>query len=154
MKRNIVLSIFVVILLMWLVLPTMADNKTRKIYFVGMARNFQDSITYITDINAVDMVAIDDRTASVANLEIYTQQLNLYLLRLGHQGYVCTTFFAKDTKTIEKLYIKLKRRVVKDRSTRLQPIPANEFSFKYVDPATIYNNANEQPADDSEPSTE
>lgn len=154
MKFNIVMTICLGALLLWPVVDVNADNKTRKIYFVGTARNFQDSITYITDIASIDNVAIDPHTGSVANLEVYTEQLNLYLLRGGHQGYVCTTFYAKDLKGIEKLYLKLKRRFTKDKSTRIQPIAINEFRFQYVDPQSIYKNANEQQAVESEASSE
>ena len=86
MKLNIVMTICLGALLLWPVIDVNADNKTKKIYFVGTARNFQDSITYITDIASIDNVAIDPHTGSVANLEVYTEQLNLYLLRGGHQG--------------------------------------------------------------------
>lgn len=120
-----------------------AGKKTANTYFLGVAKSFQDSITYMTDVAGLSGIAYDKKTKAPLNIEMYTEQLSKYLVAEGHRGYICTTYTARDRKHIEKLYLKLKKRMTKDHGTRILPLSPTEFSYQVVDPTTIYRNAPE-----------
>lgn len=120
-----------------------AGRKTGSTYFLGIAKSFQDSITYMTDVAGLSGIAYDKKTGSPLNIEMYTEQLSKYLAGQGRHGYICTTYTARDRKHIEKLYLKLKKRTTKDHGMRIMPLSPSEFSYQAVDPTTIYRNAPE-----------
>lgn len=111
--------------------------ETRTIYFFGVAKNYSDSLTYMTDIMAIPNVAMDKETGAIANMEFYSEQLNNYLKASGKSGYVCALFTEKSQKKIEKKYMKMKKHFKKDISTRVESMA---FKYEYVDPSTIYRN--------------
>lgn len=120
-----------------------AGRKTGNTYFLGVAKSFQDSITYMTDVAGLSGIAYDKKTGSPLNIEMYTEQLSKYMAGEGRRGYICTTYTARDRKHIEKLYLKLKKRITKERGMRIMPLTPSEFSYQAVDPNTIYRNASE-----------
>lgn len=125
------------------------DAKT--MYFVGTAKSYQDSIVYMTDIMLLENVAIDKATGGVANIEMYSDQLKKYLAQMGKTGYICSIFYEKSQKKIEKTYMKLKKRVMKDKSAQFAPL---SFRYEYVDPSSIYRNSIEEKAAEEAPKSE
>lgn len=126
-------------------LPTVtmrSDNAPveKKIYLFAVAFNYQDSITYITDIQPMDNVMMNPKTKSVANFEMYTDQLGTFLKIQGKYGYICSAFYAEKYKDIEKTYLKVKKRFNKEKFTRLQNLTSNDFQFKFVNSKNIYQN--------------
>lgn len=126
------------------------NYKFKKVYFLGVAKNYQDSVTVFTDIMTVDHIAIDPKSGDVANQEQYTSQLANYFLKNGRQGYICATFMTYDAKSMEKLYLRLKKRVAKESMTHLEELAIGSFTYKAVDPSTIYRNAPAQPVEGDE----
>ena len=117
-----------------------SNYKFKKVFFLGMAQNYQDSIAVLTDIIAVDNVATDPKSGDIANKEMYTSQLADYFLKAGHQGYICATFTASNAKSIEKLYLRLKTRIKKSSMMRLEELTSGNFTYVAVDPFEIYRN--------------
>lgn len=124
------------------------DVKT--MYLYGMAKSYQDSLVYMTEIMLLENVALDKSTGGVANVELYSEQLKNYLAQLGKTGYICSLFYEKSQKKIEKSYMKLKKRVMKDKSAKFAPLG---FRYEYIDPKSVYRNIIKENPSAEEPQT-
>ncbi len=107
-------------------------------YLFGVAQNYHDSITYFTNISPIKNVVCDKATGFIDGLNLYTNQLEKYLLQQGHAGYICATFYAKSMKEAEKKYITLRKKISKHDYTRIEPL--GNFIFQFVSPENIYRN--------------
>ena len=123
-------------------LPAYGDTemKTKKMYFFGIARNYTDSIACLTDINAIDSVALDNHTHGVANIEIYTDQYIAFLKQQGKEGYICATFYSDKYKDIEKIFLKQRKRLERSKGLKIDTTTSTGFKYNYVDPKQIYRN--------------
>lgn len=130
------------------------ENQTviKKVYMFGIANNYQDSVTYLTNIVPIEKAVFDKNTGYMNLLEVYSNQLQTYLLKQGHAGYICTTFYTKEIKKTEELYLKIKRRINKDKGTKIQML--SDFTFQQVNHGTIYKNNIKKKAEDDDNSGE
>jgi len=133
------------VLCLYMVLPNlMAADKNngeqKTVCFFGIAKNYADSVTFMTGIITIDHVNIDKNTKGVANLDMYTEQLNNYFKHQGLSGYICATFYSEDNKNIEKQYLKLKRKISKERGMTLKMVSDSDFKYSYVNSKQIYRN--------------
>ena len=110
----------------------------KDMYLFGVARNYHDSITYFTNITPISKVVCDKETGFIDGLNLYTAQLENHLLKNGRFGYLCATFYAKNMKNAEKIYVKLKKKIDKKRFTRVEPL--GDFVYQFVSPENIYRN--------------
>lgn len=117
-----------------------AKSVEKKMYLFGVAKNYTDSLTYITGIFPLEKVAVNKSTDGVANLEMYSGQLREFFNKQGKLGYICATFFSDKDKDIEKQYLKLKKRMLKAKGMILRVISDTDFKYEYIDPKTIYRN--------------
>lgn len=112
------------------VINTEAKPKAYKVYIFGVSTNFTDSVTYITDVQAIDPAYIDTKTGFLYDRSIYSQQLQIWIEHFKKQpNTTCTIFFSKNRNTLEKKYIKIKDKILKDKSTYLNNLNAGEFKF-------------------------
>lgn len=125
-----------------------AKTFNQKVYLFGTAVNHQDSTTYITGIMPIENVTFNKKREAIIGLELYSAQLQDYLLQQGHTGYICTTFFETKANKLEKKFIKLKKHLKKDKTTSFKDLP--EFKFEYVSPENIFRNVPQKPAEDEE----
>jgi hypothetical protein len=112
----------------------------KKIYFFGIAKSYADSVTFLTGIVPMDNVNINKNTKGVDNLEMYTEQLNNYFKQQGLSGYICATFFSEKSKDIEKQYLKLKKKISKQKGMTLKVLNDSDFKYNFVDSKKIYHN--------------
>lgn len=148
-------EVFILLSAILLLVPStsMADKfkeVNTTVYFFGIARNYTDSIACITEIYPINNVTIYEKTKAVLNIELYTQQLYTFFNQQGKYGYICTTFTSPKYKKIEKLYLKLKKRLNADPGASLQFIPNAAFHYQLVDSKTIYRN---NPSEETEEKT-
>ena len=87
------------------------ETTLKDMYLFGVARNYRDSITYMTNIAPIHKIVCDKATGFIDGLNLYTDQLESFLLKEGHSGYICATYYAKSMKKAEKLYIKLRKKI-------------------------------------------
>lgn len=114
------------------------ETFTKDVYMFGVARNYMDSVTYLTNINCVRRVVFDKQTGFVDGLNLYTRQIENFLASQEHIGYLCTTFYANTRKKAEKMYVKIRKKCEKKNFTRIEPL--GDFEFKFVSPENIYRN--------------
>ncbi len=117
------------------------ETKSKKMYFFGVARNYADSTACLTDITPIDNVAIDKQTNGVANLELYTEQYSNFLKQKGKTGYICATFYSDKYKDIEKIFLKQRKRLERNKGLKLDVVTNADFKFKFVDSKQIYRNS-------------
>ena len=114
------------------------ETELRDVYLFGVSCNFQDSVTYFTNITPIRKAVFDKATGFIDGIRLYTEQLENYLLQKGHMGYISTTFYAKSMKAAEKIYAKLRKKIAKKSYTRIEPIA--DFNYQFVSPENIYRN--------------
>ncbi len=117
------------------------ETKSKKMYFFGVARNYADSTACLTDITPIDGVAIDKHTDGVANIELYTEQYSNFLKQRGKFGYICATFYSDKYKDIEKIFLKQRKRLERNKGLKLDFVTNEDFKFNFVDSKQIYRNS-------------
>ena len=120
----------------------------KTVYMFGIAQSYMDSVTYVTNVDRVENVVFDKGTGYVDGLDLYTTQLETYLLQQGHAGYVCTTFYATDRKKAEKRFLKIKRRMLRQKYTQVQNL--GDFAYRFVSTENIYRNMPKQGRSDDD----
>ena len=114
------------------------ETTLKDMYLFGVARNYRDSITYMTNIAPIHKIVCDKATGFIDGLNLYTDQLESFLLKEGHSGYICATYYVKSMKKAEKLYIKLRKKINKAKFTHVEPL--GNFMYQFVSPENIYRN--------------
>lgn len=140
-------------LCLYLILPNLMaagekEGEQKTVYLFGIAKNYADSVTCLTGVMKMDHVNIDKNTKGVANLDMYTDQLNNYFKHQNLFGYICATFYSENSKNIEKQYLKLKKKISKESGTTLKMLTESDFKYNYVNSKQIYHNEPAKPDSD------
>lgn len=115
-------------------------------YMFGFAASFSDSTVYITDIQHIDSAYVGRHNKFLYDRDQYSYQLRDYLKGQGFLNPTCITTFSMSQKEIEKKYLKLKRRYIKDGGYSIKYVSASEFSFnpQRPDPSVMAVNGGSQ----------
>lgn len=106
-------------------------TKTEKVYMFGFSASFNDSLVYITDIQAVDSVEIEPKTDFLVGRTAYGNQLQFYLADYKERpNTTCVVFFDKKEDKLRKKYNKILKRYKNSKETILKNLTRDEFSFK------------------------
>lgn len=106
-------------------------TKTEKVYMFGFSASFNDSLVYITDIQAVDSVEIEPKTDFLVGRTAYGNQLQFYLADYKERpNTTCVVFFDKKEDKLRKRYNKILKRYKNSKETILKNLTRDEFSFK------------------------
>lgn len=106
-------------------------TKTEKVYMFGFSASFNDSLVYITDIQAVDSVEIEPKTDFLIGRTAYGNQLQFYLADYKERpNTTCVVFFDKKEDKLRKRYNKILKRYKNSKETILKNLTQDEFSFK------------------------
>lgn len=103
----------------------------KPVYMFGLVASFSDSLAYITDIQRVDSAYLY-KNGFLANRPLYSQQLLDKTEAMGHANMTCAVFFSPKKATIEKKYLKVKRRYGQQHGVVVTSLGNNEFRFKSV----------------------
>lgn len=107
-----------------------AKPKQTKVYIFGVSINFIDSVTYITDVQALEPAYIETRTGFLYDRSIYSQQLQIWVEYAKNQpNTTCTIFFDTNKSKLEKRYLKIRNKFTKDQTTKIKSLNAGEFKF-------------------------
>lgn len=107
-------------------------TKTEKVYMFGFSASFNDSLVYITDIQAVDSVEIEPKTDFLIGRTAYGNQLQFYLADYKERpNTTCVVFFDKKEDKLRKRYNKILKRYKNSKETILKNLTRDEFSFKH-----------------------
>jgi len=126
MKIIKLLSVFFAMVLSMNVAGKDVSHKT---YLFGFAASFKDSTVYITDIQVIDSAYIN-KTGFLFGRDNYSFQFGHYLQSKGVLNATTTTIFSDEQKKIEKKYLSLKKKYVKEGRFDIKYVQQN--SFKYI----------------------
>lgn len=118
-----------------MVLPVIALKPRRtSVYLFGFGGSFLDSVTYVTEIQKVDSVWIDDKTGFLQNRAQYGEQLEEYLLNgLQKENTTCVVFFSEKKKKLEKIYSNVCRKYRAEQGMQFSILDRNTVSFHAVE---------------------
>lgn len=123
------------ILLLGVTINATAENvRVPKIYAFGFAASFNDSTVYITDIQEINDVWVNDKSDFLLERESYSNQLKEYLLSKNQRNRTCIISYAFKRKDAEKKLLKMKKRYNAANHYDVRFIMPSEFSFKAVEP--------------------
>lgn len=113
---------------------TYARNKNTtgptKVYMFGFSASFNDSLVYITDIQAVDSVILEPKTEFLVGRTAYGNQLQFFLTdHKERPNTTCVVFFDKKLENIRKKYNKVMKRYKNNDETILKTLTQEEFRF-------------------------
>ncbi|MCF0195352.1 MAG: hypothetical protein HUK00_09295 [Bacteroidaceae bacterium] len=103
-----------------------------KVYLFGVATTFNDSIVIMTDINSIDSAYVKNGT--LPERVIYSYQLEDYLETICKKpGATVAVIWGTDRKSVEKDFLKVRKRFLQDKTTKLEALPEEKFRFRRVD---------------------
>lgn len=106
-------------------------TKTEKVYMFGFSASFNDSLVYITDIQAVDSVEIESKTNFLVGRTAYGNQLQFFLVDYKERpNTTCVVFYDKKEEKLRKRYNKILKRYRNSKETILKSLTRDEFCFK------------------------
>lgn len=102
-----------------------------KVYMFGFSASFNDSLVYITDIQAVDSALIEPKTEFLVNRTAYGNQLQFFLAdRKERPNTTCVVFFNRKAEDLRKKYNKILKRYKNSNATILKTLSQDEFRFE------------------------
>ena len=125
--------IFTILMVMVAVGAFAKKNKNEKhvsvtnVYAVGVTSSFNDSLSYITEMQVLDSVTLDHK-AYLHRRSGYSFQLRDYLLTQGKQNYTCIILFNEKKAKLEKALSKVKSRFAKG-GVSVAEIKEQDFKF-------------------------
>ncbi len=124
------LCLILVLMCVFVATEAMAKPKLSKVYVFGVSTSYTDSLTFLTDIQALHPAYVDTKTGFLYDRSIYSQQLQIWVeTAKGQPGTTCALFFSKSRSKLEKKFLKVQEKIRKDKSTKLRALDAGEFKF-------------------------
>ena len=109
---------------------TIKAEEPKRVYMYGISVNFNDSVVYLTDVQRLDSVIIDDEGA-IQNYAGYSMQLKVYLEgTLGKVNQTCAVVYSEKKKKLEKRYLKARKKFLANKDKVLHQIGATDFAFQ------------------------
>lgn len=127
---NKVFCIALTAIMLFCVADITAKPKQTKVFIFGVSINFTDSVTYLTDIQALEPAYIETKTGFLYDRSIYSQQLQIWVEYAKNKpNTTCSVFFSTNKNKLEKKYLKIRNKFNKDQSTKIKSLDAGEFKF-------------------------
>lgn len=133
MMKQLKKYFFAAIFLLTLATTAQAKLVQTKVYIFGMAASFNDSTSYITDVQEVD-AWINDKGNFLYSRESYSYQLRDFLQSQGFVNPTCITCFALSRKKAEKKYATLLKKNAAKGDANLRYLNAKDFKYAAVAP--------------------
>ena len=103
-------ALLLILLLGVTIKATAGNERVPKIYAFGFAASFNDSTVYITDIQEIENVWVNEKNNFLLNRESYSNQLKEYLQSKNQRNRTCIISYAFKRKDAEKKLLKMKKR--------------------------------------------
>lgn len=104
--------------------------KQQSTYMAGIAISFTDSMVFITDLQRIDSVTIEQKRYFLMDRQLYGMQLQNYLqTKHGGEHYVTAICFGKKKKKMERRYLALCKQYTKRADFRVTLIDQSQFRF-------------------------
>lgn len=100
-----------------------------RIYVFGVSTSFKDSIVYISAVQDLQGASLQKKTGFLEYRSTYAAEFQQYLEAKHQSNQTCAIFFATDRNKLEKKYLKLRRRMNKEKPGTLKEISSTDFQF-------------------------
>ncbi len=111
-----------------------AKNKcVPEIYAFGFAASFNDSIIYISDVQAIKDAWVSDKAKFLLGRDNYSYQLRNYLESKGFPHRTCIIVYSLKRKDVEKKYRNLKAKYTKKGNFDIRYLHDADFHFTTID---------------------
>lgn len=112
----------------------------QKVYMFGFAASFTDSIAYQTAVQPIDSAWVEGKSDFLVDRSLYSLQLQYYVEgQLRNTNSICTVFYHKNPRKLQKLWTKVKKRYEKAEGLTLKQLSAQDFAFKAEEYKPIIN---------------
>jgi len=102
----------------------------QRVAMFGYAISFKDSVVCQTDIQTIDSAWIEPAHKFLVDRSLYSLQLQMYMEQQGHKNAVCTIFFDKNPRKLQRMWRKVHKRSQKMDGLRYQALPVSAFRLK------------------------
>ena len=110
----------------------------------GLAASFNDSIVYLTDVQEIDSVWLEQKTDFLIMRDSYSNQLRNYLAEKKHEEHrTCIVSYALKRKDIDNKYLKTKSRYTKKGDFDVKYLTSTDFKFKKAEGFIPYESNNQ-----------
>lgn len=130
-NRNIILLIFAIAFSLNV---SAQKSIVQKVYAYGFSASFKDSVVYFTEIQEIDSAWVGVKTKFLEGRENYSYQLKEYFANQGDRQRTCMIIFALKKKDIEKKYLKMKKKYIKEGKYDIRYLTKSDFLFTAVSP--------------------
>lgn len=115
-----------------------AKVKKTNVYMFGFAASYTDSVAYITDIQRVDSVTIDEKTDFLMDRNQYSFQLQQHVAQVHQKtGTVTAIYFDKKKAKIEKNALKVMQTCEKEKELKLMHTDFRFQSVEWIEPEIL-----------------
>ncbi|MCF0198361.1 MAG: hypothetical protein HUK02_03430 [Bacteroidaceae bacterium] len=105
-------------------------RKIQRVYMFGVTQSFNDSVCFLTDLQAVDSVRLEPN-GFLTDRTLYMLQCGQFVASQMHINDATTAiFFSPKKATLEKKYLKVRRRFQREKGTNLVFLGTDQFRFK------------------------
>lgn len=131
-------KLLLLVLVTVLVMPAFSAPKEKKeheiepkrVYLCGVSLNFNDSVVYVTDIQYLDSVVINNE-GSLANYSSYTMQMKIYMQgTLGEGNQTCAVLYSEDKKKLEKRVNRMRKHFLTNENKLFKKVSREAFAFR------------------------
>lgn len=106
------------------------EPKMQRVYMLGFAISFKDSVACVTEIQPIDSAYLDAAHHFLLDRSLYSLQLQIHMERAGYKNAICNVFFDKKPMKLQRVLRKIHKRYERDASFHLKDLPVGEFRFK------------------------
>lgn len=124
-------GIFVAALCLSMAASAEKKPEMTRVYMFGFAASFVDSVAYQTDVQQIDSAWIEPAHKFLVDRSLYSLQLQYFLeSEEGCKNTICSVFFDKNPRRLQRRWNKVNKRYEKAEGMRLMPLPEQRFRFK------------------------
>lgn len=120
-------------------LQVSARDRQQSIYMFAYGTSFNDSTIYLSTVEVVKNVTLEQKTNFLNNRLSYSNAFKQFL-DVKYSGiHTTAVFFNVKREKLEKMYLKIRRNTQKSRTMRLVEVPASDFRFPVLATPNVSN---------------
>lgn len=120
-------------------LQVSARDRQQSIYMFAYGTSFNDSTIYLSTVEVVKNVTLEQKTNFLNNRLSYSNAFKQFL-DVKYSGiHTTAVFFNVKREKLEKMYLKIRRNTQKGRTMRLVEVPASDFRFPVLATPNVSN---------------
>ena len=107
-------------------------QKTATIYVFGTATSLGDSVVYLSDIQELPSVLMNNKTSSPQYASLFSRQMEDALTAREGKRFTASFHYATTKKKIEKIYLDVRKHLRKGGHTEVRALTKDEFQYAAI----------------------